>query len=406
MLPAPAAMSRRATSCWRPGGHNQAPRRACAHAAGEGASDSTLSSRASPRCTKGGSCSPSSCPPAGAAAPLVWAVMRHGRRCWWRGEGAEAAAAAAGTGGDGDDSAAALAREAAAALASLPHTATASAIEALADAAGARRRTPCLASAGTRRSRRRSPCWSRARGWASWAPTTTAPRVVRLLHRAVRRADAHPAALSAAAAAKAGDKRRRRRRRRRRAIPGAAWTSPATCCARASRTARGAARGDPQPHPAPVSARRRGRGFSMTSPPSSTADAPLPGRRDVFYRASPRRRSRPSPSSRRIDTCFCFVNVNAVKARDENVSVSLSVSLSRASPSRVSRRGAVARENYFRRREKVCVCRRHDVGVCIVGFLESVSSRLCWSLARRPRLGSPLGPQAVLVPEPVRLHPV
>ena len=88
-------------------------------------------------------------PGCAAAASLVWAVMRHAPAMLVAGEkAAAAAAAAAGTGGDGDDSAAALAREAAAALASLPHNATASAIEALADAVVARGgETPCLASA-------------------------------------------------------------------------------------------------------------------------------------------------------------------------------------------------------------------------------------------------------------------
>ena len=88
-------------------------------------------------------------PGCAAAASLTWAVMRHAPAMLVAGEkAAAAAAAAAGTADDGDDSAAALAREATAALASLPHNATASAIEALADAVVARGgEAPSLASA-------------------------------------------------------------------------------------------------------------------------------------------------------------------------------------------------------------------------------------------------------------------
>jgi DNA topoisomerase 2-associated protein PAT1 len=90
-------------------------------------------------------------PGCAAAASLTWAVMRHAPAMLVAGEKAAAAAAlAAGTNADdGEDSAAALAREAAAALASLPHNATASAIEALADAVVSRgaSSTPSLASA-------------------------------------------------------------------------------------------------------------------------------------------------------------------------------------------------------------------------------------------------------------------
>ena len=87
-------------------------------------------------------------PGCAAAASLTWAVMRHAPAMLVAGEkAAAAAAAAAGTAVDGDDSAAVLAREAVAALASLPHNATASAIEALADAVVARGgESPSLAS--------------------------------------------------------------------------------------------------------------------------------------------------------------------------------------------------------------------------------------------------------------------
>ena len=87
-------------------------------------------------------------PGCAAAASLTWAVMRHAPAMLVAGEkAAAAAAAAAGTAVDGDDRAAVLAREAVAALASLPHNATASAIEALADAVVARGgESPSLAS--------------------------------------------------------------------------------------------------------------------------------------------------------------------------------------------------------------------------------------------------------------------
>jgi DNA topoisomerase 2-associated protein PAT1 len=76
-------------------------------------------------------------PGCAAAASLAWAVMRHAPQMLLGGERAAAAAAAAS--GNSEDasknnSAAALAREAAAAVSSLPHNATASAIEALAGA--------------------------------------------------------------------------------------------------------------------------------------------------------------------------------------------------------------------------------------------------------------------------------
>ena len=86
-------------------------------------------------------------PGCSAAASLTWAVMRHAPTMLVAGEkAAAAAAAAAGTTGEAD-SAAALTREAAAALASLPHNATASAIEALANATmHAGSDLPCLAA--------------------------------------------------------------------------------------------------------------------------------------------------------------------------------------------------------------------------------------------------------------------
>jgi len=88
-------------------------------------------------------------PGCSAAAALTWAVMRHAPGMLVAGEkAAAAAAAAAGTGNAGDDSAAMLAREASVALSSLPHNATASAIEALASAVVSRRNdTPSLAAA-------------------------------------------------------------------------------------------------------------------------------------------------------------------------------------------------------------------------------------------------------------------
>ena len=165
-------------------------------------------------------------PGCAAAASLVWAVMRHAPAMLVAGEkAAAAAAAAAGTGGDGDDSAAALAREAAAALASLPHNATASAIEALADAVVARGgETPCLASAA-------GPGASLAalitavleqgsRLGILGADYDSSPEWSDCFTALFGALDAHLAALERfVAAAKAGDKRRRRRRRRRRAIP-------------------------------------------------------------------------------------------------------------------------------------------------------------------------------------------
>ena len=88
-------------------------------------------------------------PGCAAAASLTWAVMRHAPGMLVAGEkAAAAAAAAAGTGDAGDDSAATLAREAAVALSSLPHNATASAIEALASAVVSKGDdTPSLAAA-------------------------------------------------------------------------------------------------------------------------------------------------------------------------------------------------------------------------------------------------------------------
>ena len=189
-------------------------------------------------------------PGCAAAASLVWAVMRHAPAMLVAGEkAAAAAAAAAGTGG---------ARVSAAQRHGVRHRGAGR------RGCGARRRNALSGVGGGPRRVARGADHRRAgAGLAAGHPgrrLRQLPRVVRLLHRAVRRAGRAPRG--------AGALRRRRQgwgqkgggggeggggRSRRRPGPAprpAARVRPALL--------RGAARGDPQPHPGvPVSARRR-----------------------------------------------------------------------------------------------------------------------------------------------------